>query len=393
MATKNITKEILRVLRQFEVAGAVTVPREITNIRSFEPRAGVEVTTFIFEAARYFMVIDANADDDTQTLLEYIRTEYRDAEGSFIANPHETSFTTYGLRHKFRDVYLFLAKPIYSRLDVELAKRYPNLSRSTIQKYIKNGHVSVAGKTITKPKTDVDENTLISVNPPEKTDFSNDELPVIYTDDHIVAINKPSGVLTHSKGALNDEFTVAEFMRKFTVFGLDSNRPGIVHRLDRDTSGIIIGARTEEAASSLKKQFADRKVKKQYLAVVEGVPKLERAKIDLPIGRNPSKPSTFRVDPSGKDAVTYYEVLASDGKYSLILLKPETGRTHQLRVHMQHINTPILGDKVYSKSKPKTRLMLHALKIELTIPPSKRKTFEAKAPQEFVSMFKEASNV
>ena len=116
-------------------------------------------------------------------------------------------------------------------------------------------------------------------------------------------------MLTHAKGALNDEFTVAEFFRRYTTVGLDTNRPGIVHRLDRDTSGVIIGARTPESFDLLKAQFADRKAKKHYVAIVEGTPKQMEAAIDIPIGRNPSAPSTFRVDSKGKPAVTDYEVL------------------------------------------------------------------------------------
>lgn len=397
MATKNISREILRVLRQFEVAGTATVPREISAVKEYEPRVGSVVTSFVFESTQYFIIIDNYADDDTETLLSYIKANYPDIKGRFLRNPHEDSFATYGLRHKFRDVYLFKSEPVYVRLDAELVRRYPQFSRSTIQKYIKGGYVSVKGVTVTKPKSDVSEMDAIEMTPPQKQDFSDQELPIIYIDDEVVAINKPSGILTHSKGALSDEFTVAEFMRKYTVVGLDGNRPGIVHRLDRDTSGIILGARTEESASSLKKQFADRKVKKQYLAVVEGTLKHERAKIDLPIGRNPSAPSTFRIDPSGKDAVTYYEVLATDGEKSLVLLKPETGRTHQLRVHMQHLNTPILGDRVYggvkNSKKQAPRLYLHALSLEVTIPPSRRKVFKTSAPLEFVELFKEAGSV
>ena len=393
MATKNITREIVRVLRQFEIAGLATVPREITQVKDFEPRGGVVVTTFLYDKIRYFSITDNYVDDDTETLLAYIKTAYPDVKGEFVRNPHEKSFSTYGLKHKFHDVYLFKSQPRFARLDIELAKRYPEFSRSAIQKYIKAGHVYIRGEQAIKPKQEVSETDIIELHPPEKQDFSKNELPLLYMDDFVVVVNKPSGVLTHSKGALNDEFTVAEFMRKHTVVGLETSRPGIVHRLDRDTSGVLIGARTEEAASSIKKQFADRKVRKKYLAIVEGVPKLERAKIDLPIGRNPSAPSTFRVDPSGKSAVTYYEVLATDGQKSLLLLKPETGRTHQLRVHMQHINCPIMGDRVYGTGKVKKRLYLHALSLEVTTPPSRRQVFKAPAPQEFIDIFKEAKSV
>lgn len=393
MATKNNPREILGILRQFEVAGVANVPREVTQVRESNPRGDVRVMSFVFESERYFIIIDNHANDDRSSLMEYILPSYPDIKGHFVRNPKEDSFTTYGLSHKFRDVYLYKTEPAYSRLDVELARRYPELSRSTLQKYIKAGYVTVRGKVTKKPKHEVTESDDIALKPPAKEDFSDMELPVIYIDDRVLVVNKPKGVLTHSKGVLNDEFTVADFMRRYTHAGLETTRPGVVHRLDRDTSGVIIGARDEEAAKLLKKQFADRTVHKQYLAIVDGVPKMEKANIDLPIGRNPSAPSTFRVDPSGKSALTSYEVLATDGQRSLVLLRPKTGRTHQLRVHMKHINTPILGDRVYGKSEPGQRLYLHALELEITTPPSKRQVFKAPAPQDFIDIFKEAGDV
>ena len=150
---------------------------------------------------------------------------------------------------------------------------------------------------------------------------------------------------------------------------------------------MIIGARNDETALLLKKQFADRKTKKEYIAVVEGIPKVAHAVIDLPIGRNPSAPSTFRVDPGGKEAITTYEVLASSAERSLVKLWPKTGRTHQLRVHLQYINTAIVGDKVYGHTKNADRLYLHALSLEVTIPTSKREVFTAPVPTDFMKYF------
>ena len=149
---------------------------------------------------------------------------------------------------------------------------------------------------------------------------------------------------------------------------------------------MLIIAKHPEAAAHLQRQFAQRTTKKTYLAVTDGVPKLAAAKIDLPIGRNPSAPSTFRVDPNGKPAQTTYRVLASTDAQALIELKPTTGRTHQLRVHMAHLNTPILGDRVYGKPNA-SRLMLHAHKLEITLPSGERKTFEAAIPSIFTELF------
>lgn len=249
------------------------------------------------------------------------------------------------------------------------------------------------GLQATQAKQEVTENDEIAMLPPEKASFSDSDLPIIYIDDNVIVVNKPAGVLTHSKGVMNDEFTVAEFFRRYTTNALEANRPGIVHRLDRDTSGVIIGARNDETAAMLKKQFADRLTKKEYVAVVEGIPKTEKAVIDLPIGRNPAAPSTFRVDPSGKSALTTYEVVATNGKCSLVKLWPKTGRTHQLRVHMQYINAPIVGDRVYGVKSKSDRLMLHAASLEVTIPTSRRETFRAPIPPEFTKEFPEAKDV
>lgn len=278
-----------------------------------------------------------------------------------------------------------------TRLDVELARRYSDINRNTWQKYIKAGYVSVNSKVITANKQNVSEEDKIDTTIPEQENHDRSELPIVYLDDNVIVINKPIGVLSHSKGALNDEFTVAKFFERYCDYNKDTNRPGIVHRLDRDTSGVMIGARNAETASLLQKQFANRKTKKAYVAIVEGAPKSDKAIIDLPIGRNPSAPSTFRVDSKGKLATTKYEVLDSNDKYSLIKLEPTTGRTHQLRVHLQYINTPIRGDKIYGRVSD--RLYLHAYSLEITIPKGDRKVFTVPVPSEFIDIFSKASQL
>lgn len=388
-AATGAVSEVLGILRQFEVAGELTPRKSITHIRELSFRPGKRIIAFVFDRTPYYILFDAVADDDTAYLLEQVQQDKPDIKGHFVRNPHDES-STYGLRFKFKEIYLFQVRSEKVRLDIELTRRYPDLTRSTIQKYIKAGFVQVNGEVVEKNKFDVTELDDIAVVPPAKTDFSEHELPIIYIDDNVIVVNKPAGVLTHSKGALNDEFTVADFFRRYTTNALDTTRPGIVHRLDRDTSGVIIGARNDETATLLKKQFADRTTKKYYTAVVDGAPKLTEAIIDLPIGRNPSAPSTFRVDPSGKPALTKYEVLDSNGTQSVLSLHPKTGRTHQLRVHMAYINTPISGDRVYGNVKTASRLMLHAHKLELTIPTSTRKVFEAPLPAVFTEVFPEA---
>lgn len=240
-----------------------------------------------------------------------------------------------------------------------------------------NGEVEISGKRV------LGEDDEVAVSVPDLTPKTQD-IPVVYEDEYVVVFNKPAGILTHAKGAVNDEFTVAEYMRPLQKDGDDTNRPGIVHRLDRDTSGIIICAKDKETKGKLQKQFQERKAKKTYLAIVVGRPKLDEARLDLPIERNPKKPAVHRIGPNGKSATTIYKVLASNEKYSVVELKPETGRTHQLRVHMAYIGTPIVGDRLYGSEKsPIGRLCLHAKELEITVPVSQRRTFEATPPADF----------
>jgi 23S rRNA pseudouridine1911/1915/1917 synthase len=269
------------------------------------------------------------------------------------------------------------------RLDVFVAGQYPEFTRSSLEALFNNELVQV-NKSSAKPsykvkgrdKVKVDE-TLLRSDPPAL------ELPVIYEDTDIIIINKPDGVLTHAKGALNLEGSVASFIKpRLTDKNLSGNRAGIVHRLDRHTSGVIITAKTEAAQKWLQKQFSTRKVKKTYIAIVEGGLDPEKALIDAPIARNPSKPQTFSVQPAGKPSQTEYETLEHIEKagksYSLVKLVPKTGRTHQLRVHLACIGHPIVGDGVYGHAGPE--LLLHAMELELTTPDKSRQTFKAPIP-------------
>lgn len=270
------------------------------------------------------------------------------------------------------------------RLDQYVAQYWPEYSRSVWQKYIEAGYVQVNGVVESSPKKLLGEDDEVTVHVPETMDYSTQELPVIYEDADVVVINKPSGVLTHSKGAVNEEFTVADFVRSKMTEPEDTNRPGIVHRLDRATSGVIIAAKHPAAKHHLQKQFQDRKAKKEYIAITRGIPKHLKATIDLPIERNPKEPSKFRVGASGKSAHTEYKVLAHNDRFSVISLKPTTGRTHQLRVHLEYLGTPIAGDDVYGGGKSQIgRLALHARSLEITLPGGQRQTFVAELPADF----------
>lgn len=385
---KVSSNDILAVLRKYDLAGDENVPRHISMVSFSNPHEKNTLVSFRFAKQDFYLLFDDNADDDLAYIKEQIGTIKQDLSGELLQNPYDTEHT-YGMPFKGKDVYLFMIKSPKTRLDVELAERYPDISRSTWQKHIKAGHISVNGEVLSSTKQDIIKSDDIAIAIPEMTDFSGDSLPVIFMDDNVIVINKPIGVLSHSKGAMNDEFTVADFFARYSTYNADTNRPGIVHRLDRDTSGVMIGARNLETATMLQKQFADRKTKKTYMAVVDGIPKSPKAQIDLPIGRNPSAPSTFRVDVKGKAALTTYEVIAQNDKNALVQLVPRTGRTHQLRVHMKYIGTPIKGDKVYGKESD--RLYLHARSLEITIPTSDRRTFEAPLPDSFTDIFPQAA--
>lgn len=380
--------DILAILRRFEQAGDEHVPRHVEQVKFTHPNPTSTLVSFRFARQQFYALLDDTAEDDTSYVLAQIKTVRQSVQGELIENPND-HLTTYALPFKGKEAYLFRVLSDKKRLDTLLAEKYPETSRSTWQKHIKAGHISVNGTVRTSPKHDVTETDNVVVAIPDQTDFAAHELPILYLDDNVIVVNKPAGILTHSKGALNDEFTVADFFRRYTTVGLETDRPGIVHRLDRDTSGVIIGARNPETAHLLQKQFADRKTKKTYVAIASGLLKNHAAKIDLPIGRNPSAPSTFRIDAKGKPAVTNYTVLASNDTQSLVELRPVTGRTHQLRVHLQYLGAPILGDRVYGKAAD--RLYLHAYQLEITIPSGDRHTFTAAVPPAFTEKFPEIS--
>jgi 23S rRNA pseudouridine1911/1915/1917 synthase len=381
---KVSSRDILDVLRRFELAGDDNVPRHIEMVKVTHPNPINTLASFRFNKHQLYILFDDTADDDIDYVLSQITKTKSGIKGEVIKNPKDSS-TTYAMPYHGKGCYLFIAISDKKRLDSELASRYPDKSRSTWQKHIKSGHVSVNGNVVESVKYDVADTDNISINTPPDNDYGSHQLPIIYIDDNVIVVNKPCGGLSHSKGVLNEEFTVADFFKRYSTYNSDTNRPGIVHRLDRDTSGVMIGARNPETAILLQKQFADRKTKKTYYAILNGIPKLDKANIDLPIDRNPSEPSKFRVDAKGKSAITRYDVLQTNDKLAFVRLEPKTGRTHQLRVHMLYINTPILGDKVYGK--PADRLYLHAASLEITIPNGERRIFEAPLPSEFLSIF------
>jgi 23S rRNA pseudouridine1911/1915/1917 synthase len=302
------------------------------------------------------------------------------------------------------DVYAASVLGLLTRSQIKLR----NLAATVNGKAVKRSHPVKSGDRIA---LSWDERPLPEL-PPE-----NIPLSVIYEDAACVVLNKAQGMVVHP-GAGNYRGTLVNALlwrqmetnnqgndlygehgeRPFVVHG---ERPFIVHRLDKDTSGILIAAYTEDALRFLSSQFKERAVKKTYAAIVAGVPPQARGLIDTIICRDPRNRKTFMAsgakgtitkiaDGKGKRALTRYKLIRhtahGSGVYSLLLLRPRTGRTHQLRVHLRHLGCPILGDPLYHKKDPRfpdATLMLHALSLEITLPHGERRTFKAPLPERF----------
>lgn len=279
------------------------------------------------------------------------------------------------------------------RADVFIARKYPEFTRSSLEGLFENHSVSLHASPI-KPSYKLRSGDRLKVD--DKLLKQNPEpidLIIIYEDKDVIVIDKPAGILTHSKGVISSESTIASFIKSKLDTDLSGNRAGIVHRLDRPTSGVIITAKNEKAMKWLQKQFSERKVKKMYLAVVEGMVEPPQAVIDAPIVRNPRKPQTFYVNTAGKPAQTEYKVIKilnkSRNPSCFVELKPLTGRTHQIRVHMAYIKHPVVGDPVYGHEN--SQLMLHAQKLELTLPNKERLVFESEMPKYMLEFINEHS--
>ena len=230
----------------------------------------------------------------------------------------------------------------------------------------------------------------------EREDLIPEDLPldIVYEDHRVAVINKAQGMVVHP-GAGNPRGTLANALYfrclKKGNQSWDGMRPGIAHRLDKDTSGLIITAWDEEAHAFLSDQFKNRQVIKTYAALVKGCPKEEKGRIEMPICRSRQNRKLFAVDPRGKLSLSFYQVVRSWGSHSLLLLRPKTGRTHQLRVHLRYLGNPILGDPLYGLEDPRfprQTLMLHAKRLSLILPETKEpRTFRTSFPLRFLELF------
>ena len=262
------------------------------------------------------------------------------------------------------------------RIDKLLSDRFPNYSRTYFQNLIEQGFVLLNGEIVKKRVSpqEGDEVEICFQAIPE-TSLTPEAIPleIIYEDEHLVVINKPAGMVVHpAPGHFSGTFANALLAHcQGKVPGNDPIRPGIVHRLDKDTSGLLIGAKTLAAHQRLIEMFSERKIEKLYLAVCLGRP--PNGVICAPIGRNPVHRKEMAVISDGKEAVTEIQTAAFNDQLSLVLVKPKTGRTHQIRVHLKHISCPILGDLIYgseraNKSLKPDRQLLHAYRLSFPHP-------------------------
>ena len=263
------------------------------------------------------------------------------------------------------------------RLDNYICSQKQELSRTTVQRLIEQEKILVNGKK-QKPSYKPEDGDKIQIEIPEaqeiKLEAQDIQVPVIYEDKDIIVVNKPKGMVVHPGNGNPDGTLVNAIlsMCKGSLSGIGGKiRPGIVHRLDKDTSGLLIIAKNDEAHIKMSKQIQDRKVIKKYIALVKGTVPEDEATIDLPIARSTKDRKKMAVDPKGKKAVTHFKVLQRFNKYTLLELKIDTGRTHQIRVHMAYIGHPVVGDMVYSNGKNEFGIegqMLHAKYLEFNHP-------------------------
>lgn len=261
------------------------------------------------------------------------------------------------------------------RCDVFLSEKISNLSRTSIQKLIKEKLVFVNGKNI-KPNVILEIGDEITVSIPDKKEITlvaeDIALDIVYEDDYIIIINKPRNMVVHPAAGNEEHTLVNALLNHCKLSMINSERPGIVHRLDKDTTGLIICAKDDETHLKLVEMFANREVKKKYLAICNGSFSKENGLIDKPIGRDEKDRKKMSVkSKSGKEALTEYNVLTSNLKYSLVDVTLHTGRTHQIRVHFSSLNHPIVGDETYGNKNEKikaTGQMLHSYYLEFSHP-------------------------
>ncbi len=300
-----------------------------------------------------------------------------------------------------REPHIASGEQLPQRVDRWLAEQLPEKTREQWRKKILLGEVMVDGAKV-KPSFVIHEGQAVTVRPDTEADskethvaYSGPEIPIIYDDENVLVINKPAGIAVHAgeKQPFNAT-VVACFYGQLTPS--EDSRPGVVHRLDKDTSGVMILARNPHTEEFLKQQFKKRQVEKIYDALVWGNLAQPKARIELPIARHHDEPTKMVVTSEGKQAVSEYEVVEQLPQYSLLKVRLLTGRMHQIRVHLNYLGHPVVGDKTYGR-KPMpaglTRQFLHAHSLGLVLPGGEKRTFTADLPPELNNFLAQQRNV
>ena len=288
----------------------------------------------------------------------------------------------------------------FLRIDKFLAIEIKEFTRSQIQMMIEEGSVLVNGKVIkSNYKLKINDEITVLIKEPELTDIEPQDIPldVVYEDQDVIVINKPSGIVVHpALGNYKDTLVNALLFHCKDLSGINGKiRAGIVHRIDKDTSGLLVACKNDLAHKNLSEQFMEHKVNKIYYCLVNGVIPHNIGLIDAPIGRDPQSRQQMAVVENGKDARTHFKVLERFEKNTLVEIKLETGRTHQIRVHMKYIGYPLVGDPVYGVRKVvgENGQFLHAKKLEFYHPRTNEfMSFETELPDDFTQLIKELRN-
>jgi 23S rRNA pseudouridine1911/1915/1917 synthase len=296
-------------------------------------------------------------------------------------------------------------KEIPERLDkylVEQLQEFPDvllrLSRSRIQGLIEAGLVDVNGQPAKKAGQTLENGSTVTVRipPPAPTGLVAEDIPldVVFENDDLIVVNKPAGMVVHpAAGHSSGTLVNAVLGYDPDIEGIGGEeRPGVVHRLDKETSGLILMAKNERAHRWLQDQFRLRKVEKTYLALVDGKPKTPTGRVEASIGRDPKQRRQMAIvsEKKGREAISEYKTLESFSKHTLLEFHPLTGRTHQIRLHCAFLGCPIVGDSVYGRRNTAVEIkrhFLHAAKLKITLPNEEQpRTFEAPLPEELVKV-------
>ena len=290
-------------------------------------------------------------------------------------------------------VRLVIDNELTGRIDKQLGHHFSQYSRSQLQRWIEDGHVQVNGQPV-KPKYKLAAGDVVIIEPekPKKVDLVPENIPldIVYEDDDVIVVNKPQGMVVHPAPGHPDHTLVNALLYHSPLSTINGEfRPGIVHRIDKDTSGLLMVAKNDMAHRSLAAQLKAKTNEREYVALVHGVIKEDQGTVDAPLGRSPKDRKKQAVVADGRHAVTHFRVLRRYRHYTLVACRLETGRTHQIRVHMKYIGHPLAGDPLYGprKTLPGNGQYLHARLLGFKHPQTgEQLTFTAPLPPYFQQM-------